>query len=228
MTKKSRIAIVLDRSGSMASIRASTISAFNEQVQAIKKNAAEIDTKVSLFTFSTIADAPLIWNRSVEELAPLTLETYVPDGMTAMYDSVGMAVNLLAGLPEANDKDTSFLVVIVSDGAENNSANFNSQRIATLVKHFQGTDRWTFTYLGANQDLTQVQRDLGIHAGNTQVFAANDMGMVRASASNAAGIGGYFAAVNSGATSVKNFYSAADKTTDAADEPVVTGTAKTY
>lgn len=221
MSKKSRIAIILDRSGSMGSIRSEAISAFNKQIETIKNNAAEIDTKVSLFTFSDKADAPIVWNQSVETLTKLTEETYVPDGMTSMYDSVGMAVNLLNGLPEADDKNTSFLTIIISDGAENNSKQFDSAKIATMVKRLQNTDRWTFTYLGANQDLTKVQQTLGIHAGNTMSFSANNEGMKLGSIATTQGLTGYFASVTNGGGAVRSFYSG---TTVDADQPVVTKT----
>lgn len=206
MSKSTRIAIILDRSSSMSSIRSEAISAFNQQVETIKANSQEVDTKVSLFTFATKADAPLIWNQSPTTLNALTEDTYVPDGMTAMYDSVGMAVNLLSGLPEAEQKDTSFLVVIISDGAENNSKQFTSEKIASLVKTLQGTERWTFTYLGANQDLTKVQQTLGIHAGNTMQFTASAAGMNQASVANSAGTERYMAARAGGQSCITNFY----------------------
>ena len=69
---KTRVAVILDRSSSMQSIRNETISAFNEQVDAIKETSKDMDTKVSLVTFSTEVDGPVVWNQPVGKLKKLT------------------------------------------------------------------------------------------------------------------------------------------------------------
>lgn len=173
---KNRIAIILDRSSSMGSIREEAESVFNEQVKAIKAGAKDMETTVSLMTFSTTVDEPLIWNQPVAELKPLKKGSYQPNGMTALYDAVGLTVSKLASLADADDPKTSFLVVIISDGMENNSREFSASSISSKIKELQSTDRWTFTYLGANQDLAKVSGDLGIPIGNFQGFVATSEG----------------------------------------------------
>lgn len=205
--KGNRIAIILDRSSSMMAIRAEAVAAFNEQVKAIKAGSTDMDTKVSLVTFATDADAPTIFNKDVEKLQPLVESDYMPNGMTAMYDAVGATVNALAALPEASDENVSFLVVIISDGQENNSKTFNSAAIAERIKALQATGRWTFTYLGANQDLGVVSRSLNIPLGNTMGFAANKPGAYAAAKVNASATANYMATRGAGGQSVQNFYS---------------------
>lgn len=204
---KTRVAIILDRSSSMDSIRGETISAFNEQVDAIRKGSEEMDTRVSLVTFATGVDDPVIWNKPVDSLKKLTKADYQPNGMTSMYDAVGLTIDKLRALPEAEDKNTSFLVVIISDGFENNSKEYNSELISSRVKKLQDSERWTFTYLGANQDLAQVAKDTGIHLDNMMTFEANSAGVLRASAINSDATSTYFSARAIGATATAGFYS---------------------
>lgn len=218
---KNRIAIILDRSGSMATIRTETVDAFNEQVKAIKASSKDMDTKVSLVTFASEKDEPLIWNKATRNLKKLELKDYIPNGMTAMYDAVGFTINEFKQLKEFNDKNTSFLIVIISDGEENNSKAYRSADIAELVKELTATQKWTFTYLGANQDLSKVSQNLGLSLGNTMSFVASSAGVAAGSAINASATTTYLNTRSTGATYTSNFYTTttaaipadADKTT---------------
>ena len=127
MTSKTKVAFILDRSSSMDTIRREIVDAFNEQVQTIKKNAKDEPTRFSFVTFSTAVDEPKFWDSMMYKLKPLELDDYKPYGMTAMYDAVGYTCSRLA---EEDDGDTSFLIIIVSDGAENHSKNYNQKQLA--------------------------------------------------------------------------------------------------
>jgi uncharacterized protein YegL len=171
------VALVLDRSGSMESARDETISGFNEYIQAIRETAEreELEVRVTLTTFNhqvqiEYVDAPL------SRLETLTRATYQPDGMTAMLDAVGETIERLTGAPE----DDTFLVSIFSDGLENASERYTYKEIAERIQRLTETGRWTFTYLGANQDLSQVSRDLNIDPGNVAAYQASPAGTAQA------------------------------------------------
>lgn len=230
---KNRIVILLDSSGSMESIRKEAMDMFNEQVRAIKKGSNEMDTKISLATFATTSKT-IFFNEDVNKLKELNLDAYVPDGGTAMYDSIGAAVDALSFLPEASDENTSFLVVIISDGQENASRLYNQYDIANRVKRLQDTKRWTFSYLGANQDLTRVSQSLNIPIGNTFAFVASSQGMGRAMNVNSASTAGYMNMRSTGVKSVNNFYNQPDGdgsstgvTTDSSNNTTISGTKPT-
>lgn len=174
--KQSRVAIVLDGSSSMNSIRDEAISAFNEQIDAIKEDSDELPTKVSLVTFGTKVNKPTVWNRRVSKLDRLDRETYSPSGMTALHDALGTTINKLNQLPEASDPDVNFLVVVISDGAENNSKDYNSSFLKRRIQELEGSERWEFSYIGANQDMLEVSRNLGFKRGSTLAFDATSVG----------------------------------------------------
>jgi hypothetical protein len=204
--KKTRIAIVMDRSGSMSPIRKEAVAMFNDQIKAIKKNSKGLDTKVTFVTFSTTPDKPLVFNEGVDKLKKLSDKDFVPNGWTAMYDAVGHTVDSLATLPEYADENCSFLVIIISDGQENYSREYNAVSMSERIRFLQGTGRWTFSYLGANQDLAQVARTLHIPVGNTYGWITSSVGATLASSVNSSATTSYLHGVAAGQTASVNFY----------------------
>lgn len=173
------LVMVLDRSSSMSSLRQQAIEAFNSQLSTIRETTQgqPIDVLVSLVTFSDTVDPPTYWCVPLSEIAELTPETYVPNGMTAMRDGVGSAISRLSRHELIDSPNSSVLVVVISDGKENHSIEFTPQQLADLITEKQNTGRWTFVYEGANQDLTEVAEDTGIYLGNTLGFDASVQGM---------------------------------------------------
>lgn len=212
--KKTYVAFVLDRSGSMGTIRESIVNGINEQVDIIKANAAKGgDTLVSLVTFTTGSSSALVddWNTSLietvffnqpaDKLKHLTLKDYQPNGGTPMYDGVGHTLDMLSDLDTTSD-EVAFLVIVVSDGYENSSRNYTARDIATRVKQLEATGRWTFSYLGANQNLKVVQEQTGFAGVAYVANAAGTQSLFRgASAANTA----YFDLREEGCTMDMNY-----------------------
>ena len=213
---KSRVAIILDGSSSMQSIRDEAIGAFNEQVEVLHANSKEVETKVSLVEFGTEVKEPTIWNRRTSKLTPLTKDQYNPSGMTALHDALGTTINKLTALPEANDPDTAFLVVVISDGAENNSKTYTPQFLKQRIQELEKTGRYTFSYIGANQDMFNVSQSLGINIGNTLAFDASEIGTRNMSTTYAAATTNYIGGLKRGKLQAKAMFVAP------ADEPEIT------
>jgi len=62
--------------------------------------------------------------------------------------------------------DTHYLIIIISDGEENASKEYDYDRIGSLIRRLQDTKRWTFVYIGANQDLSKLSNKMKIPSGN--------------------------------------------------------------
>lgn len=216
MTKKKQtkrlmnhVALILDSSGSMAAIEKETREAFNEQVATIKKDAkkGDMDYAVTLSTFATEPDVGKIFAQPPSKIKKLGEADYNPGGYTAMLDAVAQTVlKMEKEIGDIADENTSVLVIILSDGLENNSKEHTYQSVAEIVKRLQGTSRWTFTYLGANQDLAQMQRALGLDPGNVKQFASTGAGVLRASAAVSVGTQSYFTGRRAGQARSKTFY----------------------
>jgi len=212
ITKKEKayVAIVLDKSGSMMVAKEQTIRGFNEQVQAIKSSVKDhIETAVTLITFNGDV-TPVFLNEDVSSLREMRSADYNPNGSTAMIDAVGYTIEQFEKLEDINGEDTSVLLIILSDGEENASKTDwkLNNKLAEKIQALEKTERWTFTYMGSNVDLSKVQASTGIKMGNMTTFNSStaegySAGMKLSSDATTM----YFSSRNVGVKSVDTFYS---------------------
>lgn len=208
---KNRIGIIIDASGSMASLREEIVKAFNGQVDTIQANNKDMDTRVSLLTFSDVPHSYKVLDQSTDHLNKIQVSDYNPSGGTALYDSVGKMVTYFENLPEAKDPTCSFLLVILTDGHENASREWTFGRVREKIQSLEATGRWTFSYLGAAEGLTDVGVGLGMSAGNTVSGSQFRMSGVYASTASSS-MKGFLRTRGMGGQSVTNFYSGASGT----------------
>lgn len=166
MKKKIFDLIILDESGSMQSIKKEAVDSVNETVQTIRaaeRKNADQEHFVSLVTFNdnvkTVYDCV-----SAVEVKELTSEDYCPDCCTALYDAMGLSLNVLRPKVTENDR---ILVTVVTDGYENASKEYDGKAIKALIDELKGKG-WVFAYIGANQDVEQVAATISIT--NTMTF----------------------------------------------------------
>lgn len=212
------VVIILDESGSMSSTRDVTIRGVNEQIQKIKENSKsdKIQTFISFVTFNSRGSTNFrFFNQPVESLTEITEKEYVPSGMTAMYDAVGETIDKYIFETEYNDKNTTYLIVIVSDGEENASGTYTDKLIAEKIQELQKNGRWTFTYMGANQDLSKVSVHLGIPLSNMAMYSSSIIGTSKGMTLNSSAIGGYMKTRSGGFIPTSSeFYNSDNKVAD--------------
>ena len=112
---------LLDKSGSMDAVLDDTIGGFNSFV----REQVSLGGTLTLYTFSDTCkceyrDVP------ISDVKPLTRDTYVPNGNTALYDSMGQI------LKDYQDKEGTF--VILTDGQENSSRKYTKRHIKDLIE----------------------------------------------------------------------------------------------
>lgn len=176
MKNKTDITIILDRSGSMQSVKSDTIGGFNSFLDTQQKTEGE--AVLSLIQFDDQYDV-LYLDKDIHSAAKLTEETFQPRGMTALLDAVGRAINSvgqrLASLPEEERPD-KVLMVILTDGFENASREFNPLKISEMINHQRNIYKWEFMFIGANQDAVLSAKEIGIPAAAALTYAANAEG----------------------------------------------------
>lgn len=206
--EKAYISIVLDESGSMMSAYQQTINGFNEQIQSIKENlTANIETLVTLITFNGSFRTQFV-NVPADQVKELDTLTYKPSGMTALYDAMGEAINILEASPDINNPTTSVLMVVISDGEENSSKMFTAKEVKDKLERYQEEANWTVTYMGANQNVQAVAQNLGVNLGNVSMFsAASAQGYSDAYTTVSASLDGYMKTRSAGLRKTKGFYS---------------------
>ena len=173
----SEIAFVLDRSGSMGSCRDAAIEGFNSFL--LEQQQTEGLAKLTLVLFDDEYLVP-IDALPVAEILPLNSESYVPRGSTALLDAIGRTIDelgaRLAALPE-QDRPGQVIVAILTDGMENSSQNYTWQKIARAIKQQTEQYRWTFLFLGANQDAIATAAQMNIAASNAASYVADAAGL---------------------------------------------------
>ena len=201
-----QIAFVLDRSGSMSGIKKDVIKVFNQQLGAVKDDAKKGDqeTFVSFYTFNSSVDKPLYFQRQAQAVKPLTkLNT---TGGTALLDAVGTAMTDLGKAKGAKEAHVSFLVIALTDGAENASRTYKA-KLPKMIKDAQKTGRWSLAFMTPKSGVSTLKR-FGIPAGNIQDWNASAAGAKEAGDRMRAGLTGFFDARRGGKQAVTGFFKA--------------------
>jgi hypothetical protein len=160
--------VLLDRSGSMQTIKADAIGGFNSYVEDLAKTSPKSTLSLTIFdneSIDTIVD-----NVVVTEVEPLTDKTYVPRGATPLLDAIAKAV---AKLDKTKGKRK--VLVISTDGQENASTEHKRATIKALLDERQ-KQGWLVLYLGANQDAFAEGGFMGTQVANTMNYAATSVG----------------------------------------------------
>lgn len=169
------IVCVLDRSGSMESMRTQAQNGFNEFLDTQKGIESNIIMTVVLFDheYSVMHDGV-----DVHEIEPLTVRTYVPRGSTALYDAVGRTVNTVRErIARASTvAPTRVLFVILTDGHENASEEFRKSDIIGLIDEQKATG-WEFIFLGADPSGFDADVVASIGVRNIMAYAPTGAGM---------------------------------------------------
>jgi Mg-chelatase subunit ChlD len=153
---------LLDRSGSMESCWDDTIGGFNSFLN--DQKALGLGGTLTLIQF----DHEYLISytaKAIDEVEPLTRETFKPRGSTALLDTIGRTI-------QDNKAMNSPTVVVLTDGQENSSHKYTKAHIKDLVEQ-KTKDGWTFVYLGANQDAFAEAGSMGIAPACTMNYDAN-------------------------------------------------------
>ena len=203
---KTYVHMLLDDSVSMQSRRGAAIQMFNEQVDAVRDMCAGQSIKVSLIKFSSHVSDPLYWDADVLKLEKIDEAVYNPDGAsTRLMDGIGVSIAKLNALSDIADDNVSVLFMIVTDGEENDSREFDKAKILDLIGAQEKTGRWTFTFLGASKESLAEAASIGIHAGNT-IMAATAGDMMTVSCAAGANTRGYMADRKKGLRATTDYY----------------------
>lgn len=176
----SDITVVLDRSGSMGVLTNEVIGAFNNFVDEQKQVEGE-----ATFTLIQFDDQYEVNCEAIDIQAARHLDetTYVPRGMTALFDAVGKAIlstgKRLNAMAES-DRPEKVIFLIQTDGEENASKEFSLSTIKSMIREQQEVYSWEFVFLGANIDAVSVAADIGIRRDRAMKYANNAEGVSEA------------------------------------------------
>lgn len=172
------IALLLDESGSMESIKDATLTGFNKFIKDQKELAG--DCTVSLATFNSRNPYALQYEFTpLAEVKQLRGHSFRPDGGTPLLRAMATHIDLtgraLAAMKE-EDRPDRVLLVVLTDGEENSSRDITWEAVAAKIKHQEEVYGWKVVYLGANQDAIATGGKINICHSSTLDFQATPKG----------------------------------------------------
>jgi hypothetical protein len=176
MTDKNltEIVCIVDRSGSMNDIREDAIGGFNTFL----KDQQEDPNGKCLLTYTQFDSEYEIVHSGIpiEQMKPLDFTTFVPRGRTALLDAIGrtlMEVGARLASIEEDKRPGNVIVVILTDGHENSSAEFSRKKVFDMVKVQAEDFNWKFIYLAQGIDAIAEGSSMGFDASHQNYFVAN-------------------------------------------------------
>lgn len=163
--KTVQVSLVLDRTGSMASIRSDAIGGYNAYIDELKKSGDDVKFTLTMFdsqSVDVIHDAV-----DVSKVPHLTEETYQPRAATPLYDAIMTAVQRLEAKVGAGD---NVIFAVLTDGLENASVKYTLSDVKEFITAKQNIG-WMFAYLGADQDAWVVGESIGVAPAGRVAFA---------------------------------------------------------
>ncbi|MBQ8931689.1 MAG: VWA domain-containing protein [Ruminiclostridium sp.] len=179
MTNKNNVTelvFILDRSGSMSGLEGDTIGGFNSMIEKQKKEDGLCYVSTLLFDDKCevlhdrvkLGDVPL-----------MTEDDYYVRGSTALLDALGGAIKHIGNIHKyARNEDVpeKTLFVITTDGMENASRKYTSERVKQMIERQQKKYGWEFIFIGANIDAVTTAKSYGIAPERAVNYTADSRG----------------------------------------------------
>ena len=171
--------VILDRSGSMMPLREVAVQGYNETLDVIRAAQQQYNLEqqnlVTLTLFNHLVTDVYDCD-TVQNLPNLLMQDYQPDGMTAMYDAIGLSLTKLQRKLNKLENATA-VVTIISDGLENASHIYSLDRVAKLIDSMKNQGVM-FVFMGTNQNVQQTAEAL--HIDDYKIFEYSTEGMKEA------------------------------------------------
>lgn len=173
------ISVILDRSGSMKSIRDDVIDGFNAFVDEQKSQPGT--ATLSLVQFDSVEPYEVLYDaEALEYVAPLHRSVYAPRSKTPLLDTIGRAIidlELKLSRIPVHDAPDRIIFVVITDGKENASREFGRAQISAMIDRKQNKDAWQITFLSADLGAISEAVNLGVSTDTVMAFDKTAMGM---------------------------------------------------
>ncbi len=172
--------ILLDRTGSMATLWDEAVTSVNTYVNELADDSA--DDRVTLVAFDqhdgmqfdVLRDAvPIV------EWKALAIDEVTPRGCTPLLDAL---VRIITRAEEVNNDKTAF--VVMTDGHENASKEVTTDAARAALDRVE-KKKWQVNFLGANFDGFDQATGLGVDRGQTMNFFIGSAGVAMKSTAEA-------------------------------------------
>ncbi|MBQ8975725.1 MAG: VWA domain-containing protein, partial [Oscillospiraceae bacterium] len=170
------LVFLLDRSGSMAGLESDTIGGFNALIE--KQRRQDGKCYVSTVLFDHVSQ--VLHDRvELSEVPDMTAEDYTVRGSTALIDAIGCAIHHIGNIHKyarQEDVPEHTVFIITTDGMENASHIYSSDRVKRMIQHEKEKYGWEFLFIGANIDSVETAKHFGIGADRAVNYHADSRG----------------------------------------------------
>jgi len=170
------VVFILDRSGSMGGLESDTIGGFNSMLEKQRK----IEGKAFITTVLFDDQYELLHDRvNIAKVNNITEKEYFVRGSTALLDAIGKTIAKEKAIQDTlgqNEKADKVLFVIITDGLENASKEYNSSTVKKLIETQKEKYGWEFLFLGANIDAIETANTIGISAERAVNYKSDSIG----------------------------------------------------
>jgi hypothetical protein len=201
------IILLLDDSGSMRDCYREAVNQINLNIRNIKAKAAETGQKttVSLYLFGGMEKVTSHYVRRPADQVTELSQGFARGCSTPLRDAVCRSIVEGLGALDANDPNTSFLLICATDGGENGSFNYTEWAFKDQLRKVQATDRWTLAFMvprGASGTVV----NLGVPAGNVTEWNNDVADTQRVFTQNLVATNNYYSTRSLGQKSTKEFF----------------------
>ena len=172
----SELVFILDNSGSMHGFEADTVGGFNAMME--KQRLEEGEAFVSTVLFNT--ERKVLHDRvSLQSVELLKKEDFCVGGCTALFDAVGASIRHIENIHKyarKEDVPEHTVFVISTDGLENASKSFTRAQVKKMIER-KTADGWEFIFLGANIDVEESARNIGISPDSAMAYEQSSEGI---------------------------------------------------
>ena len=170
------VVFILDRSGSMGGLESDTIGGFNSMLEKQRK----IEGKAFITTVLFDDQYELLHDRvNIAKVNNITEKEYFVRGSTALLDAIGKTIAKEKAIQDTlgkNEKADKVLFIIITDGLENASREYNSATVKKLIETQKEKYGWEFLFLGANIDAIETANTIGINAERAVNYKSDSIG----------------------------------------------------
>ena len=170
------VVFILDRSGSMGGLESDTIGGFNSMLEKQRK----LEGKAYITTVLFDDQYELLHDRiDISKVKNITEKEYYVRGNTALLDAIGKTIAKEKAIQDTlgkNEKANKVLFVIITDGLENSSREYNSTTVKKLIETQKEKYGWEFLFLGANIDAIETAGSIGISPERAVNYRSDSIG----------------------------------------------------
>ena len=156
--------IILDRSGSMETIKKEAIDGYNETLGTIKAAQLKyLDTQehfISLAAFCGCGVDMIYDKVPAKDAEKLTADKYDPCCSTPLYDAIGSTCKQLKKHIK-DDPNANVVVTIITDGYENASREWSGKTVKELIETLK-EEGWMFSFIGSEYNAKELAMQISI------------------------------------------------------------------